>query len=231
MTQKAGSSASETTIEPANNGRKVTWGYSRKRAWLNHEGAHQAEEVSLYVTESVPDDADLEMWVADNTGSVLNNMKTEVWGALGFSYGWSEGGEPVLDMEIPAPLQPHPEAVEVQPRPTAPLRPYEGAPPPPTTTTPLETAVHNLGDAVAPGLELVGRYAAEPKFCGEVGKGGCGNTTFFDNRATQDEKITRGEKCGPDWTCTKCKKGVFRSGSYDYNQGIGSSTSMLPPAF
>jgi hypothetical protein len=44
--------------------------------------------------------------------------------------------------------------------------------------------------------------------------------------------MLEGKKIGPDWACKNgdCKKGVFRDGSFDYNQAVGAPpVSQAPP--
>ena len=203
------SEAKDLTIE----GRRVTWGYTRKTSPAQYE----SEEVSLFVSDAVPSDVeDIGQWVTENTEQAYATLKAEVWAALGLSFSFDGRGFPKLDR--PAPKRP------IDADPPAPQ------PPPAPANQPAPPANQPAqGMAPVPGGAQVGTYAAFPGFCKECGAQGI--ESFYDNRADVDGRIAKGLKIGPDFKCKQCKNGLFRPGSYEYNEAIksGARNTATPP--
>lgn len=209
--------------------RKVTWGYTRKKNMGKDafgQPRFESEEVSLYVTDMVPEGEDIMAWVEMQTDPAFDIIKAEVWNALGLTFTYSEFGKPTLDEEHQRQVQ-VPQAPPVFTNPRDP-QPVGSAYPPPTPPPPSGSPAnpHPRRGSDGPVMAQVGYHAQQPEFCGQgATKGGCGHRDFYDNRAEVDATMSRGGKCGPDWVCKACKKGVFRRGSFDYNQALGS----IPP--
>ncbi len=217
----------ETKTEPtvSVDGRKVTWGYSKK---ISDYGT--GVEVSIYMTDMVPEGTDITKFLSGETETAFDLLKAEVWGAHDLEYGFTEAGRPELVVQVPTPLQAQvvqAQAAAVLPIPM-PQVPDEALAAPPAAA-PLNTA------PVAG--TLVGVYPEIPTFCKD-----CGKTEFWDNRVQNDDKITKGKKIGPDFKCKnkECEGGsgngspIYREGSYDYNQAVGKApaapAAMQPPA-
>lgn len=202
--------------------RKVTWGYTRKVNLGNYE----SEEVSVYLTEAIPEQAGAAQWVVKTTESHLDALKTEVWSALGLDFGFNPEGRPSLVPKVP-PAQPA--QVSAGPPPTQP----RGAVTPPPLPPPPPQQQPQQGMQPQQNGAVVGVYANMPRFCGDTWDKGCGDQGgdwFYDNRSDNDQKLLQGQKVTPDFKCKKCGKGGFRPGSYEYNQGVGAApTQVVPP--
>ncbi len=203
----------KTTEEPTVtvDGRKITWGYSKKVQTADYE----THEVSIYMTDPVPADVDnINDHLVAETSNQFDLLKVEVWGALGLDVEYTPEGHPQL-VKVVAP-----------PRPIAP--PAAQPPTPAAAPTPVAALVAG---------SLVGVYAEAPAFCKDCGAQGLGE--FWDNRAAMDTKINEGKKIGPDFKCRTCEGGngnekpIYRPGSYDYNKSVGKPSAapaaMTPP--
>ncbi len=214
----------ETKTEPTVtvDGRKVTWGYSKKIQTAPYENV----EVSIYMTEMVPEDEPLSQYVGESE-KFFDMLKSEVWGAHDLEYGFTEKGRPELVVQVPTPLQQEVAQAQAAPPVVEPVplaNPPAGAAP---VAAPLNTA------PVAG--TLVGVYPEIPTFCKD-----CGKSEFWDNRVQNDDKIGKGKKIGPDFKCKDCEGGsgngspIYREGSYDYNKIVGqppaAPAAMQPPA-
>ena len=207
---KKDTKTTKTTEEPTVTveGRKITWGYSKKVQTADYE----SHEVSIYMSDPLPSDEDISItdFLLANTTKAFDLLKVEVWGALGLDVEFTPEG--------------HPQLVKVA---TAPPRPIEPASTPVAAPVPVQG--QPIPGAVVPG-SLVGVYAEVPTFCKD-----CGKTEFFDNRAAMDKNITEGKKIGPDFKCKACdggngnEKPIYRPGSYDYNKSVGQPPAVAPP--
>lgn len=201
----------ETHIEI--HGRRVTWGYSRKV----QPAPYESEEVSLYVSDTVPDDEDNVLaWANSQSEDAYATIKAEVWAGLGLGFTFDERGIPHLDK--PAPKRPIDTSPGAGPGSTA------SAPPP------VQGQAQPQGRKKdQPSMAQVGYYAQFPGFCKECGAQGI--ESFYDNRQDVDGRIGQGRKIGPDFKCKNCGNGIFRPGSYDYNQALksGNQTTLPPP--
>lgn len=212
------------TTKVSDDGRKVTFGYSRKVSPKQYE----SEEVSIFITDEVPADTEsVLMWAANVAPAAMTVIKAQVWDALGLPFSFDEEGVPHLDKPAP-------------PRPVDNRGP-SGQPPPQHPATPPQQApgapVPGSRPADGPAMAQVGYYADFPGFCKDCGQQG--TDAFYDNRTEQDQKIQAGQKIGPDFKCRHCGGGngkgkpLFRPGSYDYNQAVGSgqagAPAMTPP--
>lgn len=200
-------SEEQTVTQDIQDERKVTWGYTRKA------GPYNQEEVSIYLTDHAPKSTkNMAKWVTDKSESMFDVLKAQVWAALELEHAFDEEGKPQLVEAEPEVLLTAPVAPPDPRRPHAPT-----APPPAQPRAPQDQ----------PSMALIGYYPEEPTFCKH-----CGNRDFYDNRLDMDEKIRQGKKIGPDYKCKQCSKGVFRPGSYDYNQSVGQAPpSTQPPPF
>ncbi len=199
----------KTTEEPTItvDGRKITWGYSKKVQTADYE----SHEVSIYMSDPLPSDEDISItdFLVANTEKAFDLLKFEVWGALGLDVEFTPEG--------------HPQLVKVA---TAPPRPIEPAVAPPAAPAPVVTGAQAANPV--PG-SLIGVYAETPAFCKD-----CGKTEFFDNRAAMDQNIQAGKKIGPDFKCKACdggngnEKPIYRPGSYDYNKSVGQAPAVAP---
>ena len=200
----------KTTEEPTVTieGRKVTWGYSKKVQTADYE----SHEVSIYMSDPLPSDEDISItdFLVANTEKAFDLLKVEVWGALGLDVEFTPEG--------------HPQLVKVA---TAPPRPIEPAA---VVTAPVQSAPAVSAPGPIPVGSLIGVYAETPTFCKD-----CGKTEFFDNRAAMDNNIQLGKKIGPDFKCKACdggngnEKPIYRPGSYDYNKAVGQAPAVAPP--
>ena len=186
------------------NERKVTFGYTRKKNMgkdASGQPRFESEEASIYITEAVPEDvSNVLAWANEVAEQFFSTMKVEVWSALDLDFTFDEEGHPEVDyVDVPV--------AHVSP----------GAPPPDPGLAGISppSQVHFEIKADGPAVAQVGAYAPPPAFCKS-----CGNKEFYDNRAEGDQKILAMARLGPDWKCKSCDKGVFRPGSYDYNQII-----------
>jgi hypothetical protein len=202
--------------------RKVTFSYTRKKNLGNYE----SEDIGIYSTDLVPKSTkNMQKWIDDKSESAFNNMKVQVWAALGLSFGFNDRGDPVLDVPKPAPAP-------AAPAPAAPAAPQTGGVPIPQPQAPAQGQRQDN-----PSVAQVGYYAVEPQFCKDCGNQGL--ESFWDNRTDIDAKITAGQKIGPDFKCKSCNGGngkgkpLYRPGSYDYNQAVGGAPAapaqMAPP--
>ena len=206
----------ETKTEPTVtvDGRKITWGYSKKVADYG-----TGVEVSVYMTDIVPEDQEVKAYLGESEER-FDALKVEVWAAHDLEYGFTEAGRPELVVQVPTPLQEQVAQAQALP-PAAP--PAAAAP----AAAPLNTAPVSG--------TLIGVYPEIPTFCKD-----CGKTEFWDNRVQNDDKVNKGQKIGPDFKCKACEGGsgtgkpIYRPGSYDYNQAVGKApaapAAMQPPA-
>jgi len=190
--------------------RKVTWSYSRKR----NIGNYESEDVGIYMTDHAPKSTkNMVKWVSEKTEAVFNELKPQVWDALGLAFSYDDLGVPVLDkpekavaVTVPAP-QPSGTPVPDQ------------APRPPGQT---------------PSIAQPGVHAVTPQFCKDCGAQGL--EAFWDNRVENDTKQANGQKIGPDFKCKTCSGGngkgkpLYRPGSYDYNQAVGTAPAQVSTA-
>lgn len=219
MTDTRETTAERESALVTSENRKVTFSYSRKVS----DGDFGSEEVSIFLTDDVPDDVNALMFVAEQAETALNGLKAQVWDALGLAFSYSETGQPVLDK--PKPPRP---VDNTSPPPPAPAQ--QGQQAPPAQPPPVE---HTRGAGKdQPSMAQVGYYAEFPGFCKDCGAQGIGN--FYDNRGDVDQRIAAREKIGPDFKCKNCGGGngkgkpLYRPGSYDYNQAIKNQSA--PPA-
>lgn len=188
-------------------GRKVTWGYARKR----NLGDYNSEEVSMFVSEHVPGSVENVMeFVADKTESAVDVIKAEVWASLGLAFSYDAGGKPHLDK--PKPLDPRQQPAQPPPPQQQQQQAQPAGQPPPVDQP------RGSGRGDQPSVSQVGYYAQFPGYCKDCGAQGV--ESFYDNRADVDDRIKAGKKIGPDFKCKNCGNGIFRPGSYDYNQAI-----------
>jgi hypothetical protein len=229
MTDKDKETTSENTSEEvevsvSEDQRTVTFGYSYKQGLPNYSN----HEVSIYAKDKVPKSTrNVVKWVSEKAEPAINELKVQVWAALGLSFSYDDLGTPKLDEPSPvvAPTTPPPAAAPVQASGTAvpDAPPSGGVPPPPQQP-------YQSGQA--PSFAQPTMYAPQPDFCKQ-----CSGREFYDNRVEQDQKMAQGRKIGPDYKCKACNKGVFRPGSYDYNQSVGAGgggnaqggAPMMPP--
>ncbi len=204
-----------TTTLTVDSERKVTWGYTRKKNLGNDAHGnprYESEEVSLYVTDMVPEGEQIMSWVANQSPLAYDVIKAEVWSALDLDFGYDEGGVPYL---VPPTIGtrglPPPVAPPTNFDPSEAVGPVQKGSPVGPSTRPTPP-----GGANDPSMAQVGYYAAPPVFCKS-----CGSKDFYDNRAEGDTKVSNRQKLGPDWKCKGCGKGVFRPGSFDYNKLVG----------
>ncbi len=203
----------ETTEEPTVtvDGRKITWGYSKKVQTADYE----THEVSIYMTDQVPADVEhINDHLVAETANSFDLLKVEVWGALGLDVEYTPEGHPQL-VKVVAPPRP------IAPVPVAPTDPLATGP----VAAPVAAPVPVAGS-------LVGVYAPAPAFCKDCGAQGL--DAFWDNRAAMDTKISEGKKIGPDFKCRTCEGGngnekpIYRPGSYDYNKAVGQPPAVAP---
>lgn len=181
--------------------RKVTWGLTRKVSDNNYGSV----EVSIYLTDHAPKSTkNMAKFVQDKSEAAFDTLKAEVWTALDLEFEFTEEGRPKLVKKVP-------------PRPVEPVSPNTQQPLPQPAAPPT------------PGAGPLTAYAEKPDFCKN-----CGNREFYDNRMEQDQKMAQGQKIGPDWKCKNpdcTKPGVWRPGSYDYNQARDQGpAATAPPA-
>lgn len=201
--------------------RKVTWGYTRKKNLGNDAHGnprYESEELSLYVTDMIPEDENPMAWVARQSPLAFDVIKAEVWSGLDLDFAYDAEGVPYL---VPPSI-----GTRGLPPVVAPPMDAGTAGPPPDMGVVKGTPAMDPGLAGPstrptqpnnnPSVAQVGYYAPQPGFCKH-----CGHTTFYDNRAEGDAKIAARQKLGPDWKCQGCNKGVFRPGSFDYNKAVG----------
>jgi len=208
MVEKKDTKTTKTTEEPTVtvDGRKITWGYSKKVQTADYE----SHEVSIYMSDPLPSDEDISItdFLVANTPKAFDLLKVEVWGALGLDFEFTPEG--------------HPGLVKVA---TAPPRPIEPAAAP-AVAAPVVAAAQAANPVAG---SLIGVYAETPTFCKD-----CGKTEFFDNRAAMDQNIQAGKKIGPDFKCKACdggngnEKPIYRPGSYDYNKSVGQAPAVAP---
>ncbi len=193
--------------------RKVTWGLVRKVNLGNYESM----DVSVYLTDFAPKSTkNMAKFVTEKSESAFDTLKAQVWGALDLEFEFSEEGRPSL-VEQTAPAPPAPTVVPNQNQ-----TPQAAAPAPQQANAPQPRPA-----GPAPSMAQVGYYPETPAFCKD-----CGERDFYDNRTDIDDKIKAGKRIGPDFKCKACKKGgVWRPGSYDYNEALkgGTGAAMAPP--
>jgi hypothetical protein len=188
--------------------RKVTWSYSRKK----NLGNYQSEDIGIYLTDHAPKSTkNVLKWASDKSEPVFNELKAQVWGALGLEFLFDELGVPNLDEVLVTP-------------PTTQPAPVQPSPPVQQERAPGQN----------PSIAQPGVHAVTPTFCKDCGNQGL--ESFWDNRTQNDEKQAAGQKIGPDFKCKNCDGGngkgkpLYRPGSYDYNQRVGAApATMVPP--
>ncbi len=214
--------------------KKVTWSYARKR----NVGNYQSEDVGIYLTDHVPKSVrNVVKWTSDKSEAVFNELKVQVWTALGLSFGFNDRGDPVLDEPAPPAVATPPSGTQVPVQTPAPVG---GTPPPGPTPAPQP----RLQGGDNPTMAQAGYYAPEPTFCRDCG--GQGLEAFYDNRTDIDTKIQAGQPIGPDFKCRNCGGGngpgkktgkptpIYRPGSYPYNEALKSGgappgAALAPP--
>lgn len=146
---------------------------------------------SIFMGEYVGEGENLAEWVTNNSQKYMNEAKIAVFEAVGMEYEFTAEGKAqgIRKAEVkPAPAQ------------------QQHAQRPPNR------GQQRQGGGPA-ALAEVGVYAQRPQFCDE-----CGQQDFYDNTGDNDTKQERGEKLSPDYKCKNCGHGVWRPGSYEYNQ-------------
>ena len=200
--------------------RKITWGLTRKVNLGNYESI----DVSIYMTDFVPEDTTPTEMVTGNSEAAFDMLKQEVYSALDLDFEFDEEGHPKL---VKSSLVQQPQAARP---PTA--QPQQG-PRPQGSPSPQAPRQEN------PSISQVGIYGAEPTFCRDCGAQGL--AAFEDNRLQFDDNIKAGKKIGPDFKCLTCGGGagtnkagkatpIYRPGSCNYNQQVGQTGTQAPMA-
>jgi hypothetical protein len=195
--------------------RKVTFGYTRKKNLGNYEN----EEASFYVSEYVPEGENIDQWLESWATIYDTTIKTVVWSALGLEWNVAEDGSVVLKPPPPPPT--FADSPDYQRQSGARRSGTDPNHQPRQHQPPSRTAPKGSDN---PTMAQVGYYADNPQFCKE-----CGQREFYDNRTDNDTKINERRKVSPDWKCKNCGHGVWRPGSYDYNQAVGKPAAVTSP--
>ena len=217
-TEKKTIDTDKEVVTVADDQRKVTWSYTRKK----NLGNYQSEDIGIFITDNIPKSTkNIIKWVSEKSDTAFNEAKVQVWTALGLTFGFNERGDPVLDEPVPV--------VPQAPTPQPPLAATAPAP----LVTPVTNAPAQNQRADNPSIAQVGYYHPDPIFCKDCGNQGL--ESFWDNRLEIDEKIKKGQKIGPDFKCRNCNGGngkgkpLYRAGSYDYNQAVGQAPAQTMP--
>jgi hypothetical protein len=147
---------------------------------------------SIFMGEYVGDGDDLIEWLVANGQRYMNEAKVAVFEAVGQEFEFTAEGQAraIRKAEVRQPAQ----------------QQHSQRPP-------NRQQQQRRQGGGASELAEVGVYAQRPQFCDE-----CGERDFYDNTGDNDAKQERGEKLSPDYKCKACGHGVWRPGSYEYNQ-------------